>query len=72
MQFFGAAPAVLGTLRRRGAANALELARHGPPREPFYLTGPVGGRPVSLHAAVSYTTFPAHENPEHLRRRLLL
>src|SRR5262249_34500387 len=29
---------------------ALELARHGVPKEPFYLTGQVGGRPFSVHA----------------------
>ena len=49
-RFFGAAPAVLATLRARVAANALDLARHGVPKEPFYLTGQVGGRPVSVHA----------------------
>jgi hypothetical protein len=32
------------------AANALALARHGVPKEPFYLTGQVGGRPFSVHA----------------------
>jgi hypothetical protein len=32
------------------AANALELARHGQPKKPFYLTGQVGGRPFSVHA----------------------
>jgi hypothetical protein len=49
-RFFGAAPSVLDTLRRRVAVNALDLARQGAPREPFYLTGQVGGRPFSLHA----------------------
>jgi hypothetical protein len=49
-RFFGAAPDVLRTLKARVAANALELARHGAPREPFYLTGQVGGKPFSLHA----------------------
>ena len=49
-RFFGAAPEVLRTLQARVAANALELARHGLPREPFYLTGQVGGQPFSLHA----------------------
>jgi transposase InsO family protein len=49
-RFFGAAPEVLATLRARVAANALELARHGVPKEPFYLTGQVGGRPFSVHA----------------------
>ncbi len=49
-RFFGAAPEVLRTLQARVAANALELARHGVPKEPFYLTGQVGGKPFSLHA----------------------
>jgi transposase InsO family protein len=49
-RFFGAAPEVLKTLRSRVAANALELARHGRPSNPFYLTGQVGGQPFSLHA----------------------
>jgi len=49
-RFFGAAPEVLQALRARVAANALELARQGLPRPPFYLTGQVGGQPVSLHA----------------------
>jgi hypothetical protein len=49
-RFFGAAPAVLETLRKRVAANALELARQGVPKAPFYLTGQVGGQPFSVHA----------------------
>src|SRR5262245_4305948 len=49
-RFFGAAPEVLQTLKARVAANALGLARDGLPRPPFYLTGQVGGQPVSLHA----------------------
>ncbi len=49
-RFFGAAPEVLRTLKERVAANALELARQGVPRSPFYLTGNVGGRPFSVHA----------------------
>jgi hypothetical protein len=32
------------------AANALDLARHGEPRSPFYLTGQVGGKSFSVHA----------------------
>jgi len=40
----------LQTLRARVAANALELARHGVPKEPFYLTGQVAGQPFSVHA----------------------
>jgi transposase InsO family protein len=49
-RFFGAAPDVLKTLRARVAANALELARQGLPKAPFYLTGQMGGQPFSLHA----------------------
>jgi transposase InsO family protein len=49
-RFFGTAPEVLRTLKARVAANALELARHGMPKAPFYLTGQVGGQPFSLHA----------------------
>jgi hypothetical protein len=49
-RFFGAAPEVLKTLKERVAANALELARHGRPSNPFYLTGQVGGQPFSVHA----------------------
>jgi len=49
-RYFGAAPDVLRTLKERVAANALELARNGVPKVPFYLTGNVGGRPFSVHA----------------------
>ncbi len=49
-RFFGAAPEVLKTLKERVAANALELARNGMPKEPFYLTGRVGGKAFSVHA----------------------
>jgi transposase InsO family protein len=49
-RFFGAAAEVKAALKARVAANALELARHGVPKEPFYLTGQVGGRPFSVHA----------------------
>lgn len=49
-RFFGTAPEVLQTLKARVAANALELARHGTPKQPFYLTGQVGGKPFSVHA----------------------
>jgi hypothetical protein len=50
-RFFGAASEVKKTLQARVAANALELARHGTPKAPFYLTGQVGGQPFSVHAA---------------------
>jgi transposase InsO family protein len=49
-RFFRAAPEVLKLLKERVAANALSLATNGIPREPFYLTGQVGGTPFSVHA----------------------
>ena len=49
-RFFGAAPEVLRTLKDRVSSNALELARHGVPKTPFYLTGNAGGQPFSVHA----------------------
>jgi len=38
------------TLAARVQANAEELARHGLPKAPFYLTGQAGGQPFSVHA----------------------
>ncbi len=49
-RFFGAATDVLRTLKARVAANALELARHGKPPRPFYVTGQVAGQTFSVHA----------------------
>lgn len=49
-RYFGAASAVREALQARVAANALELARQGVPRPPFYLTGAVGGQSFSIHA----------------------
>jgi transposase InsO family protein len=49
-RFFGAASEVKKTLAARVQANALELARHGLPKAPFYLTGQAGGQPFSVHA----------------------
>jgi transposase InsO family protein len=49
-RFFGVAAEVKKTLQARVAANALELARQGVPRQPFYLTGQVAGQPFSVHA----------------------
>jgi integrase-like protein len=49
-RYFGAASAVRQALAARVAANALELARQGVPRPPFYLAGAVGGQPFSVHA----------------------
>jgi transposase InsO family protein len=49
-RFFGAAAEVLATLRARVAVNALELARNGVPKAPFYMTGRIGARAFSVHA----------------------
>ncbi len=49
-RFFEATPAVKATLAARVADNALELAKQGVPRKPFYLTGRVGDVGISLHA----------------------
>jgi hypothetical protein len=49
-RFFGVASEVKKTLQARVAANALELARHGVPKKPFYLTGQLAGQPFSVHA----------------------
>ena len=49
-RFFGAASEVLQTLKERVAGNALELARHGTPQRPFYVTGQIDGKPFSVHA----------------------
>jgi len=49
-RYFGAAAEVKQALAARVAANALTLARHGVPKPPLYLTGQVGGKPVSIHA----------------------
>jgi transposase InsO family protein len=49
-RFFEAALEVRRTLAARVASNALELARQGLPKAPFYLTGQVGGQPFSVHA----------------------
>jgi transposase InsO family protein len=49
-RYFGAGSEVLRTLKKRVAANALELARHGLPKKPFYVTGQVGGKSFSVHA----------------------
>jgi transposase InsO family protein len=49
-RYFGAAPDMLRALKERAAKNALELARNGLPKPPFYVAGQVGGRAFSLHA----------------------
>jgi len=49
-RYFEAAPDVHRTLKDRVSANALDIARNGMPKEPFYLTGQVGGKAFSVHA----------------------
>jgi transposase InsO family protein len=49
-RFFAAAPQMRETLRKQVAANALEIARGGLPKAPFYLAGNVNGQAVSVHA----------------------
>jgi transposase InsO family protein len=49
-RFFSASQEVLQTLKQRVAANALELARHGRAKQPFYVTGQVSGQSFSVHS----------------------
>ncbi len=49
-RFFGAAPQMLAALKARVQATALDLARSGTPKAPFYMAGQVGGKPFSVHA----------------------
>ena len=48
-RFFGVAPEVLESMKQRMQQNALEIAKKGFPKQPFYLTGQVDGLPFSLH-----------------------
>ena len=48
-RYFSAAPQVLETLKKRVEANALDVARHGTPRQSVYLTGRVGEAGITLH-----------------------
>jgi transposase InsO family protein len=49
-RFFGTESDVRKTMEARIANNAAELARHGAPKKPFYLTGRAGGEAFSIHA----------------------
>ena len=64
-RFFSAAPAVLQVLKERVASNALELARHGVPRPPFYMTGQVAGQPFSVHAEGERVFLTRPGQPRH-------
>lgn len=48
-RYFSAAPQVLETMKKRVEANALDVARHGTPRQSVYLTGRVGEAGITLH-----------------------
>lgn len=48
-RFFEAAPQVKQSIQDRVAVNALDIARHGVPKEPFYMTGKIGNRSFSVH-----------------------
>jgi transposase InsO family protein len=48
-RYFSAAPQVLETLKKRVEANALDVARHGAPRQSVYLTGRVGEAEITMH-----------------------
>jgi len=50
-RYFGVASEVKEMLEKRVADNALELARHGLPKRPLYLTGAVGDKTFSVHTA---------------------
>lgn len=49
-RYYSSAPQVLDAQKRRIADNALELARHGTPRQPLYITGQAGGRGFTVHS----------------------
>jgi transposase InsO family protein len=48
-RYFSAAPQVLATLKKRVEGNALDVARHGEPRQSVYLTGRIGESGITLH-----------------------
>lgn len=48
-KFFGVAPDVMESMKKRMHDNALEIAKKGFPKQPFYLTGQASGMPFSLH-----------------------
>ena len=49
-RFFAAAPQVRAAILERVAGNALDVAKNGVPKAPFYLTGNVAGQPFTVHA----------------------
>ncbi len=66
-RYFDVASAVKEMMAQRVADNALELARHGVPKRPFYLTGAVGGKNFSVHTAGERVVLSrAGEDPEEI------
>ncbi len=49
-RFFEAGSTVRESIEREVHKNSLDLARHGVPRKPFYLTGKLGDANIALHA----------------------
>ena len=49
-RYFAAAPQVRELQKARIAENAIELARHGVPKTPLYITGQAGGRSFTVHS----------------------
>lgn len=49
-RYYAASPQVREQQRARIAENAIELARHGVPKQPLYLTGQAGGRSFTVHS----------------------
>jgi transposase InsO family protein len=49
-RYFKAAQEVLKTLKERVSANALQIARDGVSKQPFYITGHVDGKAFSVHS----------------------
>jgi transposase InsO family protein len=60
-RFFSAAEEVKKTLSARVSENALEIARHGIPKPPFYITGQSGGRSFSVHGEGEKLVLVTHE-----------
>jgi transposase InsO family protein len=65
-RFFGVASQALESLKMRVAENALELARTGTPKQPFFLTGQTGGKTFSIHTEGErvFITQPGQERRE--------
>jgi transposase InsO family protein len=65
-RFFGAKQEVSQMHKQRVADNALSLAQHGVPKQPFYITGQANGRSFAVHAEGErvFMTRPGEERQE--------